>query len=139
MDFDMTQLLDAILDTLIPPSEDGRMPGAGSLGIAKALRAQIANYDEVVNTGLEALRSARFIELDIEGRSEVLRGLEVSQPQFIASLYPPACTIYYQHPDVWVGLGLEPRPPHPKGYELEAGDLSALDRVRARGKLYRDA
>ena len=49
MDFDMTQLLDAILDTLIPPSEDGRMPGAGSLGIAKALRAQIADHDEVVN------------------------------------------------------------------------------------------
>ena len=40
---------------------------------------------------------------------------------------------------VLVGLGLEPRPPHPKGYELEPGNLDALERVRARGKLYREA
>ena len=31
----MNHVLDAILDTLIPPSEDGRMPGAGSLGLAE--------------------------------------------------------------------------------------------------------
>ena len=37
------------------------------------------------------------------------------------------------------GLGLEPRPPFPQGYTLEPGDLSALERVRARGQLWRDA
>jgi hypothetical protein len=46
---------------------------------------------------------------------------------------------YYQHPKALEGLGLEPRPPHPKGYDLEPGNLDALERVRARGKLWRDA
>jgi hypothetical protein len=30
------------------------------------------------------------------------------------------------------------RAPFPKGFELEAGDLSLLDPVRARPKVYRD-
>ena len=44
-----------------------------------------------------------------------------------------------RHGSVVEGLGLEDRPPYPKGYEVEAGDLSLLDPVRARPKLYRDA
>jgi hypothetical protein len=45
---------------------------------------------------------------------------------------------YYQAPRVVEALGLEARPPHPKGYEVELGDLTLLDEVRRRGKLYRD-
>ena len=35
-------------------------------------------------------------------------------------------------------LGMEPRPAFPKGFEVERGDWSLLDPVRARPKLYRD-
>ena len=45
---------------------------------------------------------------------------------------------YYQHPRVVETLGLEARPPHPKGYAMEAFDPSLLDAVRRRGKIYRD-
>ena len=45
---------------------------------------------------------------------------------------------YYQHPRVVAALGLEHRPPHPKGHEMEASDLTLLDPVRRRGKLYRE-
>ena len=45
---------------------------------------------------------------------------------------------YYQNPAVVTALGLEPRPPHPDGYELEPGDLGLLADVRKSGKLYRD-
>jgi hypothetical protein len=134
----MNDLLDAILDTLIPPSKDGRMPGAGSLGIADAVRAEASETHEVVEAGLEAAAAAGFLELDADGRTELLRELDATQPTFVSTLYVPACTAYYQHPEVWGGLGLEARPPHPKGYELEAGNLDQLERVRARGKLYRD-
>jgi hypothetical protein len=34
---------------------------------------------------------------------------------------------------------MEPRPPFPEGFEVEEGDWSLLDPVRARPKLYRDA
>ena len=40
--------------------------------------------------------------------------------------------------EVLAGLGLEPRPPHPEGYEMAASDFSILDPVRKRSKLYRD-
>lgn len=135
----MTDLLEAILDTLIPPSEDGRMPGAGSLGLAASVRAQTAAAEDVVAAGLAAAEAADFLGLDLAARVAVLRELEASQPAFVGTLFLPTCTAYYQHPKVLEGLGVEGRPPHPKGYELEVGDLSPLDRVRARGKLYRDA
>ena len=35
-------------------------------------------------------------------------------------------------------LGMEARPPFPKGYEVEQGDWSLLDPVRARPKMYRE-
>ena len=135
----MTDLLDAVLDTLIPPSADGRMPGAGSLGLAEAIRADTAAASEVVDVGLAAVGVAGFLELAFEDRVAALQELESSQPGFVPTLYFPACMHYYRHPKVLVGLGLEPRPPHPKGYELEPGNLDALERVRARGRLYREA
>jgi hypothetical protein len=45
---------------------------------------------------------------------------------------------YYQHPRVMSALGLAPRPPHPLGYEMGADDLSLLDPVRRRAKMYRE-
>jgi len=33
---------------------------------------------------------------------------------------------------------MEARPPYPKGYQVEPGDLSLLNPVIARGKIYRD-
>ena len=38
---------------------------------------------------------------------------------------------------VVAALGLEPRPPHPKGYEMGTDDLTLLDPVRRRGPRYR--
>ena len=45
---------------------------------------------------------------------------------------------YYQDGRVMEALGLEARPPFPLGYELEPGDLSLLDPVRRRPKLFRE-
>ena len=71
--------------------------------------------------------------------SDNVREIESTQPAFIPTLFVPTCIAYYQHPEVLIGLGLEPRPPHPKGYDLDPGNLEALERVRRRGKRYRDA
>ena len=45
---------------------------------------------------------------------------------------------YYRDDRVLVALGLEARAPFPKGYALEQGDWSLLDRVRGRPPLWRD-
>lgn len=46
---------------------------------------------------------------------------------------------YYRDDRVMISLGMEPRPPFPKGHELPQGDWSLLDPVRKRGKIWRDA
>ena len=46
---------------------------------------------------------------------------------------------YYRDDRVMVSLGLEARPPFPKGYVLEQGDWSLLDPVRARKPFWRPA
>jgi hypothetical protein len=35
-------------------------------------------------------------------------------------------------------IGMEARAPFPKGFEVEPGDLSLLDPVRRRGRVYRE-
>ena len=133
----MPDLLPLLLDTLIPPSDDRRMPGAGALGLAAAVRESVP--DDALSAGLAALEGARFDALDTTERVALLRELEGSHPAFIPAVYRPTCMIYYQHPEVQAGLGVRPGPPHPKGYDLEPGNLDALERVRARGRLYREA
>ena len=45
---------------------------------------------------------------------------------------------YYRDDRVMRSLDMEVRPPFPKGFEVEQGDWSLLDPVRARPKLYRE-
>ncbi len=135
----MNDLLEVILDTLIPPSADGTMPGAGSLGLATTVAGQLDEDDEALRAGFEAARACDLASLDLAERCAALEQVERDHPTFIPTLYVPACTAYYQHPAVQAGLGLDPGPPYPKGYELEPGDLTALERVKQRGKLYREA
>ena len=59
------------------------------------------------------------------------------EPAFLPGLVFHTYAGYYQHDRVFEALGLEARPPHPKGYETEANDLTLLDPVRRRRRLYR--
>ena len=140
-----TDRLEAILDTLIPPSDDGRLPGAGAIGLAPTLLERMADVRAVIDQGMAVADAcagerggADFAALSMDDRVAALRDVESREPAFIPSLLFHAYSIYYQNPRVQVALGLEPRPPHPKGYELEPGDFGALERVRARGRLYRE-
>jgi hypothetical protein len=45
---------------------------------------------------------------------------------------------YYRDDRVIAALGLEPRPPFPKGHSLQQGDWSLLDAVRGRPRMWRD-
>jgi len=79
-----------------------------------------------------------FAALPPAERPAALEALSATAPTFVPSLVFPTYLAYYQHPRVLEGLGVPARPPHPLGYPLEEGDLSLLDPVRARGRLYRD-
>ena len=139
--------LAAVLDEIIPPSGDGRLPGAGTLGLAdKAVQdvPQLADIRNVIGTGLaalDALADARhakgFAALSRPDRLTVLNELASNDLIFFLALTFHACIGYYQSGRVLEALGREPRPPHPKGYELPPNDLTLLDTVRRRPKMYR--
>jgi hypothetical protein len=141
--------LASILDAIIPPRADGALPGAGTLGldahIAQAVE-RAPELDFVVAPGVaaaDALASERhgrrFAELAPDEKLEVLHALDGTHPAFVGTLVFHAYIAYYQHPRVREALGLEARPPHPSGYAMAPNDLTLLDVVRRRSKLYRDA
>jgi hypothetical protein len=67
-----------------------------------------------------------------------LQALAQDAPAVFQALLVHAYGAYYTHPRVVEALGLPPRPPFPKGYDVPATDFSLLDPVRRRAKLYRE-
>ena len=47
--------LACVLDEIIPPSEDGRLPGAGEIGLAEHLEQNVTELEPFVVQGLAAL------------------------------------------------------------------------------------
>ena len=142
------RLLAHVLDVIIPPRADGALPGAGELGLVEHVdRALDPTPDTrpMISEGLAAVsrlaaerNPAGFEALDLEERTALLNELSESQPTFLPSLLFHTYLGYYQNARVLEGLGMEGRPPYPKGYELEVGDLSLLEKVKKRDKLFRE-
>ena len=139
------EALDAVLDAIIPPTPDGR-PGASEVGVSEylrerepallpALREDLARVEEAA----QGQHGMPFSELDAPRRDALLAALRTAEPGFLHALALAAVTCYYQNERVLRAIGVDPRPPFPRGHEVPAGDLSLLDAVRARGRLYREA
>lgn len=146
---DELRALAATLDAIIPPSADGKLPGAGFLAggarFASVVRL-MPGLDLALVAGLAALdeharkRAADgFAALDRAARTAVLNEVAATDPGLVPSLMFVAYCAYYVEDRVIAAVGMEPRPPHPKGFAMGPNDTSLLDPVRARGKLYRDA
>jgi hypothetical protein len=135
------KLLAGVLDQVVPARDDCRLPGAGALGLAEFL-AQAAAGDPELRGALAELLAALaadgFAELEPAAQVARLSALAESAPgafrQFLIHTYRG----YYCHPRVTEALGLEPRPPFPRGYAVPPTDFSILDPVRRRDKLYRE-
>src|SRR5262245_48491077 len=146
---DQETMLETLLDAIIPPSRDGRLPGAGGLGLTDHIvrsMGQTPMLRPVVEYGLSALaelagkRSPHgWTALSREERTQVLEEFAATDQFFLPAFLFLVYSGYYQHERVVEALGLEARAPHPKGYAMEASDPALLDGVRRRGKMYRDA
>ncbi len=144
---DEERALASVLDEIIPPRSDGKLPGAGELGLARYIEQavqQSLDLGRAIAQGLAALddlaglRGARdFAALSSQDRLEVLNEIATTEPGFLPGLIFHTYAGYYQDGRVMEALGLEPRPPHPEGYEMEPNDLTLLDPVRQRSRLYR--
>jgi len=139
-------ILDIVLNLIVPPSADGRMPGAAEVGVPAYLFAEAPDALPLLCQELEELErrsherfTRGFAELKEHERKSLVEEMRAREPSFMNRLSMETLACYYQHDRVLEGLGMEARPPYPKGYQVVPGDLSLLEPVRARGKIYRDA
>ena len=138
-------LLDAVLDELVPPSNDGTIPGAGALGVADFLPtadAYAPNPVEATQAVMTALGDS-FVELTRPEKVAALHLIETQQPNAFATLVRLTYMGYYSRPDTRPLFGVGAHPVHPQGYPVPREDEALMDEltapVRARGKVYRDA
>ena len=139
------ELLDALLDQIIPASDDGRMPAAGALGVADFIGDRIAADDELGSLIQQGLAKAAML-VSINGlrvEPDVVRQLEEDVPDFFEALIRQTYMGYYSRGDIRALLGLSPKPVHPDGYDVPEQDLDEIKMltasVRQRGPCYREA
>lgn len=137
------RILSLVLDGIIPPSGDGRLPGAGEAGVVDyvdRVLGRMKDLREMVTQGLvdldEAARARHgkgFTELSVADRAALL-----SEQGFVFPLTLHTYAGYYQTPRIVEALGMEARAPHPGGYTMAPDDLSLLDVVKRRPKMFRE-
>ncbi|MBL8571725.1 MAG: hypothetical protein JNK84_21835 [Phreatobacter sp.] len=136
------ETLRAIAGAMIPPCEESGLPGANDAAIVSDILASTGRDTAVLIGILDALHSAAGGNLDAlrsAGPGSFLATFRSESPALAGVLELAIAQCYYRDDRVLRVIGMEPRPPFPKGYEIEEGDWSLLDPVRARGKIYRDA
>jgi hypothetical protein len=134
--------LRAIAGVIIPASEEFDMPGADDPTIQSDIVATLGRDASLVREALDQLArlaGSPLARLDPVRRNAVTVELRAQGGAAVATLTRIVLQCYYRDDRVVRSLGLEPRPPHPKGHVLEDGDWSLLDPVRARPPMWRRA
>src|SRR5271165_4111407 len=130
-----------LAEMIIPASAEYGVPSAGDdMILADILRSlgRDAGHVVAVLQTLDTLSGGVFADLDAPRRGEVAARLRAAGGDALMYLTRIVLQCYYRDDRVMCSLDMEVRPPFPKGFEVEQGDWSLLDPVRARPKLFRD-
>jgi len=134
--------LRAIAGAIIPASMEFDVPGADDPAIQADIVATLGRDTGLVREaldGLARLAGSPLAGLDPARREAVALELRAKGGAAVATLTRVVLQCYYRDDRVVRSLGLEPRPPYPKGHVREDGDWSLLDPVRARPPMWRRA
>jgi hypothetical protein len=138
---DQRRSLRCLADMMLPASAEYGVPSAGDEVIfADILRSlgRDAGHVAAVLWTLDTLSGGVFADLDSVRRDGLAARLREAGGDALMYLTRIVLQCYYRDDRVMRSLGLEVRPPFPKGFEVEQGDWSLLDPVRARARLYRE-
>ncbi len=142
---EQSQTLQLLLNMIIPPDAERGMPGAVELDfmgyVIEFANDRIEHIQRELDSLNESSRSqytVTFPQLDDVDREALVKRLHSTRRQFARNIEVQTMFCYYQDDQVLEALGMEARPPFPKGNEVLRGDLSLLDPVRQRPKLYRE-
>jgi hypothetical protein len=132
--------LRSIAAMIIPASAEYRVPGADDEKIQADILATLGRDTGPVAEALDhlaRLAGRPLAELDEARREMVVKEFRSTGGISAATLTRVVLQCYYRDDRVLRSLGLELRPPFPKGYALEQGDWSLLDPVKARSSMWR--
>ena len=127
---------------MVPASAEYGVPGADDQVIFGDIVRSLGRDRDAVRKALAMLREiaggdfAGFDDAKAEAAALTLLGRE---GPVVTALGRAVLQCYYRDDRVMRALGLEPRPPYPKGHVLEDGDWSLLDLVRVRPPMWRHA
>lgn len=133
-------LLDNILDELIPANREKGISSAGVAGVGEFIAVRAAGDNNVfmaINTVLTEAES-----MAAEVNPDMVRQLESRHAKSFSVLIQLTYMGYYSRPEGRSAIGLGNWPIHPRGYEVPVesaqliGELTAP--VVARGPLYRE-
>ena len=125
---------------IVPASARYNVPGADDERIFADIVRSIGRDEDAVRDALATLRrlaGGAFGPLERAQRAEVAAKLREQGGRPVGVLTRIVLLCYYRDDRAMISLGLEPRPPFPKGHVLEQGDWSLLDPVRARKPFWR--
>ncbi len=139
---DQCRSLRCLAEMMIPASAEYGVPSAGDDAIFGDILQSVgrdAGHVIAVLQTLDAMSGGPFADLDPQRRDPIAAQLRETGGEALAYLTRITLQCYYRDDRVMRSLDMEPRPPFPNGFEVEQGDWSLLDPVRARPKLYREA
>ena len=127
---------------MIPASAEYDVPGADDGAIQADIMATLGRDTRRVGEALDhlaRLAGTPLAQLDQARRDAVAKEFRSSGGTAAATLIRVVLQCYYRDDRVLRSLGLELRPPFPKGHALEQGDWSLLEPVKARPSMWRRA
>ena len=130
-----------IAGTMIPQSATFGVPGADDPAIVADIVKSAGRDLPLVRQALAAIAAksaGAFAGLDRDAREALINDYAASGGAAAATLGRVIVSAYYRDDRVLLAIGLEARPPFPKGHTLEQGDWSLLDAVRKRAPFWRD-
>lgn len=134
------EVLKRLLRAMIPASEEFQVPAADDDAIFADILHTGGKQLTIANRALESLAQQipDYPVSDAEGDGDPLADRFRSEHPDLASLLTMlTMQCYYRDDRVMKSLHIPVRPPFPEGYEIDDGDYSLLDPVRARGAIYR--
>jgi hypothetical protein len=137
--------LSVLADMIIPASDEFGAPGAGDAAIVEAMVLDAGRRRPRLVAAISALEDMAqdghgvcFDELSAEQRDSVVDDFRTTRQREVDMIAALTVQCYYRDDRVMQSLGMEPRPPHPLGYEVAQGDWTLLDPVRKKAAFFRN-
>lgn len=139
---DDRQVLQKVAGLVIPASSEHNIPGADDDDIFARILVLCVPEAGHIQPLLRAFcdlatkrHDAAFEELDKDDQVNLLK--DSASAGFLQMMIHFTATCYYQDGRVLESIDLKSTPPFPGGHEVEQGDWSLLDPVKAREPFYK--